>query len=438
MELLRQRHINPIRPIKVFKSDAILDAFRYMQQGVHLGKIVVSMRDETGQISIGKDVQQRKKVMQFDGSGAYLLVGGLGGLGRFISIWMVEHGARHLVYLSRSAGSRKHLEFAQELSSMGCRASFVQGSVDKIEDVSNAIAQAQGLKGILQMSMVLADQSFPRMTMKEWNTAVDPKIKGTWNLHNASISADLDFFILFSSISGIFGQPGQMNYAGANSFLDAFSQYRLGLGLPACSIQIGAVDDVGYLSEHDSLMQKLMASSVGDWKVSGRELLEAIEAAAQSKSHPAFCLGIRASAPSGNTGSRSPWKKDIRMAAFKNHEETGNSSGSSSTEGLQSFLAAAKADKALLDQPDCAHFLAIQIGKKIFNFLLKPEEDLQTSCSLPELGIDSLVAIEVRQWWRLTFGFDISVLEMMGMGSLETLGEHAARGMLKLYHGIEE
>ncbi|KAJ5916406.1 Acyl transferase/acyl hydrolase/lysophospholipase [Penicillium tannophilum] len=438
VELLRQRHINPIRPIKVFKSDAILDAFRYMQQGVHLGKIVVSMRDETGQISIGKDVQQRKKAMQFDGSGAYLLVGGLGGLGRFISIWMVEHGARHLVYLSRSAGSRKHLEFAQELSSMGCRASFVQGSVDKIEDVSKAITQAQGLKGILQMSMVLADKSFPRMTMKEWNTAVDPKIKGTWNLHNASISADLDFFILFSSISGIFGQPGQMNYAGANSFLDAFSQYRLGLGLPACSIQIGAVDDVGYLSEHDSLMQKLMTSSVGDWKVSGRELLEAIEAAAQSKSHPAFCLGIRASAPSGNTGSRSPWKKDIRMAAFKNHEETGNSSGSSSTEGLQSFLAAAKADKALLDQPDCAHFLAIQIGKKIFNFLLKPEEDLQTSCSLPELGIDSLVAIEVRQWWRLTFGFDISVLEMMGMGSLETLGEHAARGMLKLYHGVEE
>ncbi|KAJ5644819.1 polyketide synthase [Penicillium longicatenatum] len=438
VDLLRQRHINPIRPIKVFTSDTILDAFRYMQQGVHLGKIVVSMRDKTGQTSIGKDVQPRKKIMQFDSSGAYLLVGGLGGLGRFISTWMVENGARHLVYLSRSAGSKKHLEFAQELSSMGCRASFVQGSVDRLEDVSRAIAQAQGLKGILQMSMVLADQSFPRMTMNEWNTAVDPKIKGTWNLHNASLSADLDFFILFSSISGLFGQPGQANYAGANSFLDAFSQYRLGLGLPASSIQIGAVNDVGYLTEHDSLMQKIMASNAGDWDVSGRELLEAIEAAVQLKSQPSFCLGSRASASSGN-GSRAPWKKDLRMAVFNNFEEAGssNSSGSSS-ESLQSFLAAAKADQALLDQPDCAHFLAVQIGKKVFNFLLKPEEDLQTSCSLPDLGIDSLVAIEVRQWWKLTFGFDISVLEMMGMGSLDALGEHAARGMLKLYHGVEE
>jgi aryl carrier-like protein len=74
----------------------------------------------------------------------------------------------------------------------------------------------------------------------------------------------------------------------------------------------------------------------------------------------------------------------------------------------------------------------------VFSFLLKPEEDLVTSCSLSELGMDSLVAIEVKQWWKATFEFDISVLELMGMGSLDVLGEHAAHGMLKLFHGVQE
>ena len=77
----------------------------------------------------------------------------------------------------------------------------------------------------------------------------------------------------------------------------------------------------------------------------------------------------------------------------------------------------------------------MEIGKKLFSFLLKPEEDLVTWCSLGELGMDSLVAIEVRQWWRQIFEFDISVLEMLGMGTLDALGDHAAKGMLKLFHG---
>ncbi|KAJ5953151.1 Acyl transferase/acyl hydrolase/lysophospholipase [Penicillium verhagenii] len=452
VKLTRERHINPIRPIKVFASDAILDAFRYMQQGVHLGKIVVSMRDKNGQLSLGGNVQQRKKPLRFDSSGAYLLVGGLGGLGRFISTGMVKHGARHLIYLSRSAGSdERHLEFAQELSSMGCRASFVQGRVDRLEDVNKAISQAQGqLKGIFQMSMVLADQSFLRMTMEEWNTAVNPKVQGTWNLHNASLSAgaDLDFFVLFSSTSGLLGQPGQINYAGANSFLDAFAHYRLGLGLPACSIQIGAVEEVGYVAENESILQKLKNSGTADWTVSSQGLIEAIEAAVQSSLNKSplgasngsngFCLGPRTDNTSRNSGNRAIWKKDLRLAVFNNHDNNGNASGSSSSEGLQSFLVAAKSDQSLLEQPESARLLAKEIGKKVFSFLLKPEEDLQTSCPLSDLGIDSLVAIEVRQWWKLTFGFDISVLELLGMGSLDALGEHAAHGMLKVLHGVEE
>lgn len=448
VHLLRERYISPIRPIKVFSSGGIHDAFRYMQQGIHLGKIVVSMRDTSGQVSAVQGIQQRKKPIQLNSSGAYLLVGGLGGLGRAISTWMVQHGARHLIYLSRTAGSSvPHQEFAQELASMDCRVDFVQGSVSNIEDVTTAIKRAQGrLRGILQMSMMLCDRSFARMTLEEWNTTVDPKVKGTWNLHNASVSAnaELDFFVLFGSVSGVFGLPGQINYAGANTFLDAFSRYRLGLGLPACAIDIGPVEGVGYAAEQEAIIQKLKAAGGLGNTVSVSELFSAVEAAmtpTPNKSTPEatnFCVGIRPNMPQADQRNRLIWKKDVRMSAFHNTGAPGTTLTSTSGTVLEAFITQAKSDAALLSQPDSAQMLAVEIGKKIFSFLLRPEEDLVTSCSLSELGMDSLVAIEVKQWWKATFEFDISVLELMGMGTLDILGEHAAHGMLKLFHGVQE
>ncbi|GJN81831.1 type I iterative polyketide synthase [Purpureocillium lilacinum] len=454
VRLFKERHVQPIKPIKVFSSDATLDAFRYMQQGVHLGKIVVAMRDADGQTNLGAAIKERKQPIAFNDSGAYLLVGGLGGLGRSISTWMVERGARHLIYLSRSAGAQvKHQEFAEELSSMGCRVDFVQGDVTNLADVTKAVDKAQGwLRGILQMSMVLSDQNFARMTIQEWKTAVDPKVKGTWNLHNASLAAQskLDFFVLFSSLSGIIGQPGQTNYAGANTFLDAFSQYRTNMGLPACAINIGAVEEVGYMAEHDALMQKLKSAGGADGTVSERELLEAMGVAMtalsrttttnERRANPSnnFCLGFRSNIPLSDPSVRSLWKKDLRMAVFHNSGESGNAAGAGSNDALKSFISQAKSDAALLGKADSAHFLAVEIGKKVFSFLLKSEEDLQTSCSLSDLGMDSLVAIEMRQWWKTVFGFDISVLEMMGMGTLDALGEHAAKGMQKAFHGEGE
>lgn len=415
-----------------------------MQQGVHLGKIIVSVRDCKGQLDIEQKVQPRRTETRFDASSSFLLVGGLGGIGRSVSTWMVERGARHFIYLSPSAGTKKeHQDFAEELASLGCRVDFVQGSVASLKDVIKAVARSEGrLRGILQMSMALGNQTFPRMTVHEWNTAVDPKVQGTWNLHHASTSAkaQLDFFVLFSSISGICGQPGQTNYAGANTFMDAFAQYRLDLGLPACALQIGAVEEVGFLAEHDDIKQKLKAAGALPAAISESELLTALEVAMRSRSMTSkytannICLGLRTEIPLHDPQNRLLWKKDVRMAIFHNDESTGATSSNATNDDLRSFIAAAKVDKTVLSQPDSAHFLAVEIGKKVFSLLLKPEEDLVTWCSLPELGMDSLVAIEVRQWWKAIFEFDISVLEMLGMGTLEALGEHASKGMLHAFH----
>lgn len=425
-----------------------------MQKGLHIGKIGISLRPSHDVHDISFSTTPRARTMAFNSSASYLLVGGLGGLGRAIATWMVDNGARSLIFLSRSAGKGAADEgFVAELQSMSCAAHLVAGDVTDPGDVARAVAAAPAthpLKGVIQLSMVLRDQNFDVMSIEDWTAAVAPKVQGTWNLHRATEGKGdaLDFFVLFSSLSGMIGQPGQANYASANTFLDAFAQYRNGLGLAASVVDIGAVEDVGFISQQAGLMNKMKAS--GFKGVTEQELLDAMAVAMSARPQAAkakaangasrfvdsntFVLGLGSTIPLNSAANRAVWKKDRRMAAYHN-AATGGADAAASNETLKTFLATVKEDPAVLKAPESSKLLALEIGRKLFDLLLKPQEDLNTSWPLVDLGLDSLVALELRSWWKQVFGFDISVLEMLGMGSLDALGQHAADGMMR---GITE
>src|SRR6266536_3294410 len=229
---------------------------------------------------------------------------------------------------------------------------------------------------ILQMSMVLRDQGWDRMTLDEWNQANAPKVQGTWNLHNATHGNKLDFFVLFSSISGIIGQPGQANYAGANTFLDAFAQYRASLGLPVAAVDIGAVDDIGVISNNESLRRAMITT--GAYMIKEAELVDAVGAAIslssiglpqhKTSSDPTlfptvsarnnFVLGLASTTPLNSPQNRAIWKKDMRMAAYRNINTAESSSASGSSDALRSFLADVRHDAGLLKATDTPGFLA--------------------------------------------------------------------------------
>lgn len=139
--------------MKLFDATQVANAFRYMQKGQHIGKIVVKMPEDPGKL----EVTPVRQELALRPDASYFLVGGLGGLGRAISTWMVEHGARHLIYLSRSAGKlAEHQSFFQELEIQGCSVQCFAGSVTNSEDVENAVKKAaKPIAGVLQMSMVL-------------------------------------------------------------------------------------------------------------------------------------------------------------------------------------------------------------------------------------------------------------------------------------------
>ena len=181
------------------------------------------------------------------------------------------------------------------------------------------------------------------MKFSEWEQCVRPRVQGTWNLHQATSSADLDFFLLLSSICGITGQPAQSNYNSANTFLDAFVNYRHGQNLPASVVDIGLMGCTGIMvRENRELNRKLMAS--GYHFLGEQDLLDALTIAiAHSRpekdtlmNKSQLGLGLRSTKPMTDPSTRVAWKNDARMAISHQFEALGINTDDDARQCLQS------------------------------------------------------------------------------------------------------
>lgn len=257
VDLYKQGHAKPIRPVNLFEAEHVEDAFRYMQKGVHMGKIVVRFPDDDS-LPLAPSVPKPS----FHQDKSYLLVGGLGGLGKSVASWMVSSGARHLIFLSRSAGNKEEDQaFFKQLGETGCEIQHYAGDVADRDLVQAVVQKAtKPIAGAMQIAMVLRDIGIMDMDAATWTAATSPKVAGTWNLHEC-LPRDLDFFVLFGSHAGTLGYYGQSNYSSANTFLDAFVQYRHSQGLAASVMDIGAVDDVGFVARTQSVLDTLSNTS---------------------------------------------------------------------------------------------------------------------------------------------------------------------------------
>ena len=292
------------------------------------------------------------------------------------------------------------------------------------------------------------------MTFEQWQTAHLPKVQGTWNLHEALLKQKqpLDFFFLFSSISGIGGNWGQANYASGNTFLDAFVQYRP-LGVPASVLDIGTMEDVGYLSQNTTILEALRATSLHT--LHEQDLLDALQlmidrskpqqhrsslcgATAPGSTSPTraarygnpsqIAIGVRSTLPLSAPNNRTMWKRDRRMAVYRNLESLGadTSPPSSNEEGLKRFLYEASRNPSILELPNSVIFLAKEAGTTLFGFMMRSEEELSLDLPLATLGLDSLVSIELRNWFRQKVGVEFTVLEVVNSVSVAHLGQQVA------------
>jgi acyl carrier protein/NADP-dependent 3-hydroxy acid dehydrogenase YdfG len=209
---------------------------------------------------------------EWKADGSYLVTGGLGGLGLKIARWMAEHGAGSLTLVGRRGlpdraqwgslppGSREAAQVSEieAIESLGTAVHVVAADVADVASMQGVIAEfgrdRPPLRGVVHAAAALTNWSIVDMPQQALAEMLRPKISGTVLLHELTRAVDLDFFVLFSSTTGLWGSRDLAHYAAANHFLDAFAEYRRALGLPAISIDWGTWDEMRVASEQERAM----------------------------------------------------------------------------------------------------------------------------------------------------------------------------------------
>jgi acyl carrier protein len=234
----------PITPFGLADAE---DAFRFMAQARHIGKVVLRVEPERHAVRPPRD----RTTVRADGT--YLVSGGLGGFGLATARWLAARGARHLVLLSRSGvprGPAEELDELRELADVHVEQVDVTDTVALAAVLDRVRAELPPLRGVVHTAMVLDDDTLAQLDADRVDAVLAPKLAGAWNLHRLTEEDPLELFVLYSSMASVFGHPVQANYAAANAFLDALAAHRRRLGRPGLAVGWGAMDRVGYVARN--------------------------------------------------------------------------------------------------------------------------------------------------------------------------------------------
>ena len=391
-------------------TDAV-DAFRFMQHGKHIGKVVLTIPDQTVATVPAED-----EPVTFRADASYLITGGLGGFGLAVARWMAERGAGTLVLMGRrGADTPEACQAVAELEQLGARVVVHAADVSKEADVAAVLAAIDRdlppLRGVLHAAMVLEDALLINLDRDRMERVLAPKLAGTWNLHTQTAGRPLDHFIMFSSLSSVFGHAGQGNYAAANAFLDAMAWYRRASGLPALTVNWGYVGEVGYLARRSELGERLERQGVLSFNV--REALALLEKAMQRQHVQVSVMRVEWSRwrGLGVTGRISP-----RFAHLCGHADAGQVPAvNAALPGRDTILAA--------DPEGRPELVGALLRDKIARVLGTSPDRLDGDTPLLQLGIDSLMAVEMRNWLEGELQVDLPIVELMRSPSVSGLAE---------------
>lgn len=261
------------------------------------------------------------------------------------------------------------------------------------------------------------------MTFEDYQAVIGSKVAGTWNIHDALSSTPLDFFIALSSAAGIVGNRGQAAYAAANTFLDAFCRHRQRLGLAASSIDLTAVNDVGYLADTGAGRQEEVLKNLGGESMNEAEVLALISAAVMDSqsdkkggSFPGHCLtGLHL----GEDPERLPYY--AADAKFSHLREAMLSLHGSAGAGAGAQVSISTALSRVKTPEEAVEIITVGLTGKLSSILMIPTDELDAGTPITKYGLDSLNAIELRNWITKELGVNLQVLQLLTSGSLANL-----------------
>lgn len=405
MELFKHGSLKPL-PHNIFSVEDAANGFRYMARRKNIGKVVIAFSGNES-----KRPSERSMAPRADAT--YLITGGHGALGLSVARWLSDKGARHLALLSRSGTSAAAESAIRELKQNGTEVVTLPGDVANKSDVERALSEIQNtmppIRGVIHAAGVLDDHLFLKLGPENFSRVLAPKVLGAWNLHTLTAELPVDFFVLFSSVASVLGSPGQANYAAANAFLDGLAKNRRAQGLPCLSINWGPWAEIGMaarasngrgpaskvmhplapaqaLALMDRLFEKngpaqAVAMSV-DWELLGRSF--------NGQAPPSLIADLirEKGCPAGSKASR----------------------GSGTRFPAEELWAAPAAQR---------HGLVLaHIQKSLATVMALESPELDPEESLSNLGLDSLMALELQQSLEESFSTKLPIELLMGIPSL--------------------
>lgn len=405
-------------PTKCYSIDKTRDAFRFMQKALHVGKVAVDLSEPPRELFHGN-----RNPIRFSSEGTYWLAGGLGGFGMEIATWLVKSGVRNLVLSGRRDRPDEAAERRiQGLRDLGAEVSYLRADITSPSEVSQTMRTIDHsmppLRGVFHTAMVLEDRLLHDLDRRTLARVLEPKVLGGWNLHQATVDRKLDHFVLFSSLSSVFGHAGQANYAAANAFLDSLTHYRRAVGLPAVVINWGHVGEAGYLAERAELGQRLERQGVLSFSVD--QATDCLQYALHNQTVQMSVLKMDWSVwrGLGITSETSPRFAHLLVCRGE------------ASEVVSDEIATAAQIRAAQPQQKL-EMIRNLVSRKASSLLGIEPENIETYRPLVEMGLDSLMAVELRNWIESRIEIDLPISQLMRSGSIDQLAESIAQDVTK-------
>jgi acyl transferase domain-containing protein/NADPH:quinone reductase-like Zn-dependent oxidoreductase/acyl carrier protein len=409
-DLVEQRALCPL-PFRAFPANNVGSAFRLMASGKHIGKVVVSL-SETFVPRRGEPITSKFEIKS---DGCYLITGAFGGFGKVIANWLVNSGARHLVLSSRNGATTSEAEaFVNSLLDRKVTVQIVKADAGAPNDIARLVDEirggAQPLRGIFHLAMFIDDAPLAALDRERMARVIGPKALGAWLLHEGTRDIALDCFVMFSSVSSIFGNPAQGNYAAANAFLDSLAHHRQALGLPALTINWGVLGGEGYVARNERVAEFLAKQGISD--LSPGEVLSIVESSLRAGC--AQVAAIRVDWAKWKTFFRGMQGNPLLERIFAAVEDQDNPGTVS--DWRNKIESAAPAEKETV--------IAQAVREVVGSVLRVKPETLRNDQPLTDLGLDSLMGVEIENSLEAAIGIALpptSLMRARTIGQIATL-----------------
>ncbi|MXY46255.1 MAG: SDR family NAD(P)-dependent oxidoreductase, partial [Chloroflexi bacterium] len=376
--------LKPLAHSRWSMSEAV-SAMKFMRAARHIGKIVLTNSPlETGRLREDR---------------TYLVTGGLGGIGCVLADWLAERGAGAIVLNGRRAPDTEALETIAALREQGVTVQVELADVTDMQAVDAMLERIDAtlppLAGVIHSVGVLSDAALPNQTWDNFRQVLWPKMLGAWHLHRATMHRDLEMFIVFSSVAGVMGNAGQANHSAANAFLDQLAVHRRALGLPCQSIAWGAWSELGEAAEQRGRIAAQLEAAGTGW-ITPQQGLNALESIVRQDLTTGMVASVDWPTIAENSNEASPFLEDLIATSAEDAVEEDKSSDDLLTQ-LQGS-----------QQADSESILVSFLQKELQAVMRLPSAPA-TSVGFFDLGMDSLMSVELRNRLNRTFAGEIVV-----------------------------